>query len=107
MSDGMKAASAGDYPGDRTSPTGAGFRRPRRPTSARDSGWLQPADLLEARVQPDARRDDDADRDRIAEHPLELRHVLEVHSPDAGEGGRDGEDRRPGGDLLRDFRFAD
>ena len=30
---------------------------------------------------------------------VELGHVLEVHAPDAGDEGRDGDDRRPGRDL--------
>ena len=58
---------------------------------------------LEAPVQQAADNRDQHQRERIAKSPLELRHVLEVHAPDAGKGGGGCEDTGPGGELLGDL----
>src|SRR5690606_40902168 len=46
---------------------------------------LQPALALEIQVRGDARSDHQRDRPRVARQPVKLRHVVEVHSVDAGD----------------------
>src|SRR6478609_5498253 len=65
----------------------------------------QPPDATEAPVQSEAGERHHPHDDEIAVLPLQLRDVLEVHPVDAGDGGRDGEDRKPGGELLRHRRL--
>src|SRR3546814_20298646 len=46
------------------------------------------------------------ERHRVAEAPVEFGHVEEIHAVDAGDRGRDGEDRGPGGELAGDDALA-
>src|SRR3546814_15375569 len=46
------------------------------------------------------------ERHRVAEAPVEFGHVEELHAVDAGDRGRDGEDRGPGGELAGDDALA-
>src|SRR5712664_865166 len=71
---------------------------------------LQPPDAAEAPVQSYAGERHQSHHDEVAVFQLEFRDVLEVHPVDAGDCGRDGEDREPRGELLGDrglLRLAD
>src|SRR3954469_21529732 len=57
---------------------------------------LQPVDVAEVDVKRHRDREHQGDCAGIAHAPRELGHVAEVHSVDAGDQRRDGEDRGPG-----------
>src|SRR5690242_13233927 len=60
----------------------------------------QPPGLPEPPPQDDRRPDDQRERRRISVRELQLGHVLEVHPPDAREGGGHREDRGPRREAL-------
>src|SRR3546814_11964473 len=62
----------------------------------------EPADVFEAPEDEPRTAEDQGQRERIAKGPVEFGHELEIHAVDAGDRGRHGEDRRPGGELPRD-----
>src|SRR5450432_1074978 len=66
---------------------------------------LQPLGAAEQPPHEGASHSDDDQRRRIAPRQLQFWHVLEIHSPDAGERRRYGEDAGPGGQPLGDFGF--
>src|SRR3546814_3419415 len=67
---------------------------------------LQPADALEAPVEQAADAGHQAKREGVAEPPVQFGHVQEIHAVDAGDRGRHGEDRGPGGELAGDDALA-
>ena len=58
---------------------------------------LNPAGAAEANKEVSAHCHDHRKHGEVAIAPLQLRHVREVHSVDAGDRGRHGEDRSPTG----------
>ena len=89
--------------------TGLASRRRRmRRTRARDprgrSGGarvaLQPAPLLELDPEDDGGDRHHSERDEVPVVPVQLGHVPEVHPVDAGDEGRDQQDRAPARRLL-------
>src|SRR4029078_4047782 len=61
--------------------------------------------LAEAPIEHAADRCDGREHGEVAELPVKLRHIHKVHAVNAGNGGGDCEDRRPGGKLSRDVRL--
>src|SRR6266540_6778151 len=62
-----------------------------------------PVDAPEEPVQEQGHSEHQEEGERISVGEVQLRHVLEVHPPDAREEGRHGDDRRPGRDRLDDL----
>src|ERR1700722_13822034 len=67
---------------------------------------LEPPCLLEPDVQSRAEQRNDAENDEIAIIRLQLRHIGEIHTVDAGDRRRHRKDRRPGGELARDHPLS-
>ena len=58
-------------------------------------------------MQNPAGKPHDRQSEGVAEPPVQLWHVLEIHSPYTGQDGRHGKDRRPGGKPLVHLAFID
>src|SRR2546427_10310431 len=89
---------------------GAALPRLARPpdgwTVGRPPTLSEPAFTLESPVEIPGGAAHHGEGERVAEPPVELRHVVEVHPPDARDHRRHGDDGRPAGELLGDLVLA-
>src|SRR3982751_6582101 len=65
-----------------------------------------PSRSLESPVKQPVDYHHHGDRKGVAAGPVELRHVLEVHSVDAGDQRGNGDESTPRGQALRHFTFG-
>src|SRR3974390_887116 len=68
---------------------------------------IKPPAPLDPRQRPRPAGDDREPGERITQAPVELRHVLEVHAPDAGQDGRRDADHRHDRPYLEELVLLD
>src|SRR5215212_1550386 len=77
------------------------YRAPPQKMHAGSPRVSEPAGPLEVAVEGEGDQSHKGEGHHVSVPPVQLRHIVEVHPVDTGYEGRDDDDRRPGGDLLR------